>query len=349
MADERRAVPRWLEVVAAWSWRILLVAAVVWVVAWLARYLSVVLVPTIVALFVAAVLSPPMDWLRNRGVPNLAAIWIVILGALGVVAGIGLVLTPVVADEVAGLSGELTNATDQIKSWLSTGPLGLEAAQVDRWFETAGDQLQSRFFNSGGAMRAVEVIGGIFFGLIVSFFFAKDRDLIVDWFVGLFWPDDRERAKRAVDRGWGTLRSYMGGTAIIGVVDAAFIGIGLIVLGVPLAVPLMLITFLGAFIPLIGAFVAGLLAALVALAANGVVDALIVTGIVVVVQQVEGDVLAPAVLGRAMKVHPLVILFGVFAGAVVAGVFGAFVTVPAIATVLAVKDELTHEPATARS
>lgn len=344
MDSGNRTVPRWLEVVASWSWRILLVAGVVWVVAWLARYLSVVLVPMIVALFVAAVLAPPMDWLRERGLPNLAAIWVVILGALAVLAGIALMLAPVVAGEVSELSGELTNATDQIKGWLTNGPLDLEAAQVDRWIDAATGQFQQRFLNSGGAMRAIEVVGGIFFGLIVAFFLAKDREHITRWFVDLFWADDRDKAERAIDRGWGTLRSYMGGTAIIGVVDAVLIGIGLIVLGVPLAVPLMIFTFVGAFIPLIGAFVAGLLAALVALAANGVVDALIVTGIVVVVQQVEGDVLAPAVLGRAMKLHPLVILVGVFAGAVVAGVFGAFITVPAIATVLAVKNELDREP-----
>ncbi len=342
-----RTVPRSLSVTAAWSWRLLLIAAVVWVASEVAGLLSVVLIPLVVALFVAAVLAVPTDWLRARGLPDLAAVWLVLLGALAVIVALVFVLTPVVADELPGLSEELTSATDDIKAWLSDGPLGLDERQIDSWFDGATGQLQERFVSSGGALRVVELLGGVFFGLIVAFFIAKDRDQIVDWFVGLF-PDDAEpRARRAVDRGWSTLRSYVAGTAVVGVADAVLIGIGLLVLGVPLVIPLMLITFFGAFIPLVGAFVAGMLAALVALAANGVVKALIVVGIVVAVQQVEGDVLAPAVLGRAMKLHPLVILVGVFAGAVIAGVFGAFVAVPAIATVLAVREELQAERAEA--
>ncbi len=343
-----RSVPRALDRAAAWSWRLLLVAAVVWVAAKVASLLSIVLIPIVVALFVAAVLVMPVDWLRDRGLPDLAAVWVVILAAVALLVALVFVLTPVVADELPGLADELSTATDDIKRWLAEGPLGLDERQIESTFDGAVGQLQERFVSSGGALRVVELLGGVLFGLIVAFFVAKDRDAIVDWFVNLFPEDAEPKARRAIDRGWSTLRSYVGGTAVVGVADAVLIGIGLLIVGVPLVIPLMLITFLGAFIPLVGAFVAGMLAALVALAANGVVDALIVVAIVVVVQQVEGDVLAPAVLGRAMKLHPLVILIGVFAGAVVAGVFGAFVAVPAIATVLAVRDELAKdEPADA--
>ncbi len=340
-------VPRWLETLAAWSWRILLVAGMVWVLSWVGIRLSVLLIPMVIAVFVAAVLTPPVDWLRKRGFPDLAAIWTVLLGVAAVIAVVTLALFPVVRDEVAGLDDELGTGIEDVKSWLSDGPLGLDRGQVDRFFDDAGEQVRDRFLSSGGARRVVEALGGVFFGLVVTFFLTKDREVIVGWLVRTVWPDDQDRARAAIDRGWSTLRTYMGGVALVALADAVLIGIGLIVVGVPLAVPLMIVTFVGAFIPLIGGFVAGVLAALVALAAKGVTAALIVTAITVGVQQVEGDVLAPALLGRAMALHPLVILVGVFAGAIVAGIFGAFVTVPLIATYLAVRDELTSEPAAA--
>ncbi len=332
---------------AAWSWRLLLVAGLVWVLAFVWSMLSVVLIPMVVALFVASVLVPPVRWLKRRGLPDLAAVWAVLLGAAAMIATVVVLVAPTVSDELSSLSDELGGGVEQVKSWLVDGPLGLDARQVDQFAANAGDTLRERFLSSGGARRIVEVLGGIFFGLVVAFFVTKDRDLIEDWLVRTFWRNDEDKARRAIDRGWGTMRTYIGGVAVIAVVDAVLIGIGLFVVGVPLVIPLMILTFLGAFIPLIGAVVAGVLAALVALAANGIADALIVTAVVVVVQQVEGDVLAPAVLGRAMSVHPLVILVGVFAGGIVAGIFGAFVTVPLIAVALAVKDELSKEPAPA--
>lgn len=318
----------------------MLVAAAVWVLAWLARRLSVLLIPVIVALFVASVLIPPMRWLRHRGLPDLAATWVVFLGVALVLGGVGLLIAPTVSEELRDLPSELGRGFEDVKDWLATGPMDLGEDRVEEFFAGAGDELRERLVTSGGARTAIEVLGGIFFGIVVAFFVTKDRDDLQDWFVRTLWHSDSDRAHRAIERGWATLRSYMGGVAIIGVVNAVLLGIALLVVGVPLVLPLMLVTFFGAFIPLVGAVVAGALAALVALAANGVTDALIIAGVVVVVQQIEGDVLAPAVLGRTMSLHPLAILVGVFAGGLIAGIFGAFVTVPLIATAVAARQEL---------
>lgn len=191
-----------------------------------------------------------------------------------------------------------------------------------------------------GAVLAAEIVAGTLLTIVLLFFFLKDGPKITGWIRNHVSGPRRDLLETLGRRAWMTLGAYIRGTALIGVADAVLIGIGLLVIGVPLVAPLMVLTFFGAFFPLVGAVVAGLVAALVALVSGGPIDALLVVGIVVVVQQVEGDVLAPLVLGRAVKLHAVVVLLALTAGAVVAGVTGAFLAVPTAGVAAAIGNEL---------
>jgi predicted PurR-regulated permease PerM len=194
-----------------------------------------------------------------------------------------------------------------------------------------------------GATLAVEVVTGGLLSLVLTFFFVKDGDRIGNWFArqaGSRGDDVRAVGRRAFE----TLGAYLRGQATVGLIDGVFIGIGLAVVGVPLAVPLAFLVFLGAFLPIVGAFLSGLIAALVALVSKGLVAALIIVGITIFVQQLEGHVLAPLVLGRAVKLHPVVILLALTGGGVVGGIIGAALAVPAVAVVTSVGSYLREHP-----
>ena len=181
------------------------------------------------------------------------------------------------------------------------------------------------------------LLGGLVTAAILAFFLVRDGDRIQQWLVEhLVDPDDRDRVEAATRTAGGTLQSYIQAVIVIGGLDAVFIGIALLVLGVPLAVPLAVLTFLGGFFPVVGATVAGFLAALVALVTGGVLDAVIVVGVVVAIQQIDGNVLQPVIMGRAVNLHPAVVLLALTAGGMLAGIIGAFMAVPiaAVATAL---------------
>src|SRR6266498_378931 len=194
-----------------------------------------------------------------------------------------------------------------------------------------------------GATLAVEVVTGALLSLVLTFFFIKDGDRMGNWFAnhaGARADDVRAAGRRAFE----TLGAYLRGQATVGLIDGVFIGIGLAVVGVPLAVPLAFLVFLGAFLPIVGAFLSGLIAALVALVSKGLVAALIIVGITILVQQLEGHVLAPLVLGRAVKLHPAVILLALTGGGVVGGIIGAALAVPSVAVVTSVATYLRNRP-----
>lgn len=327
----------------AWRWLVVLLAAAVLVLA-LAE-LRIVVLPVIVALLAATALVPPVEALVRRGLPRLVATWVVLLGVLGVLAALVFLLAPSVREEFADLGPTLAEAREDIEDWLAEGPLDLDEAEVDRYVEQAREQVSGRGgeLASGvlaGATLVVEVVAGILLTFVLVFFLVKDGARFTAFALRAVPERHHDLARALGARAWQTSGAYLRGTAIVGVVDAAIIGVGLAVIGVPLVLPLALLTFFGAFFPLVGATLAGAVAAMVALVDGGVGTALLVVALVVLVQQVEGDVLAPLVLGRAVRLHPVVILVVLTAGAVVGGIAGAFLAVPVTAVAVAVGSEL---------
>jgi predicted PurR-regulated permease PerM len=344
-ADRRRAaralaapedeVPRGLRVAAAWSWRLIVVLAGLYLLLWAASHVAVVVVPVIVALLLAALLQPGAAALVRHGWPPVLAALTMLVVGLGTVSGI---ITLVVQQVVTGfgdLAEQAGQGIEQVRD------LVVRTFPVTRTqLENAVEQLQQTLVDnedvlaSGALTTAVtvgEVAAGIILALFTLFFFLKDGRLIWLWLVGLFPREARAYVDEAARRSWRTLISYVRATAAVAMVDAMGIGIGLAVLGVPLVIPLAALVFLGAFVPIIGSFLAGTVAVLVALVSKGPITALIALAIVIAVMQLEGHVLQPLLLGRAVRVHPLAVVLAIAAGLLIAGIFGALIAVPTVA------------------
>jgi putative heme transporter len=335
-AGDNDLVPRVLRVTAAFGWRLLVVVGALYVLGIVVSYLAAVVVPVAVALLLAALLSPAVHRLQVRGVPRGVATALVMLGGL---AALGGVLTFVVVTFVRGvpaLTAQLSTSVSTIVNWLTTGPLQLSARQLSGVQTQVLDTLSANQSTiTSGALTTAATIGEtVTETLLVLFtliFFLHGGPGIWQFLLGVAPDDVRTRVDVAGRRGVAALVSYVRATAVVAVVDAVAIGIGLTVLGVPLAVPLAALVFLGAFIPIIGAVIGGGVAVLVALVANGPVAALIVLGIIVAVMQLEGHVLQPLLLGHAVKLHPLAVVLAIAAGLVVAGIGGALFAVPLLA------------------
>ncbi|MEO6713711.1 MAG: AI-2E family transporter [Mycobacteriales bacterium] len=331
-------VPRSLATSAAYSWRFLVVVAAAYIVLRGLVLLRIVVLPVIIAVLFASVLVRPLRALRRRGLGRgLTAAMVVLLALLIMVTVIAVVSRSVVNgfDE---LTGNLDQGLREVQDWFVTGPLGLERAQVEDFANQVrtGAADNRAVILSGlakGAHVAAEVVAGLFLSLFVLFFMLKDGDRIWAAIVRLFPPDRQEAVDVAGQRSFVTIGSYLRGVSITALVDAVLIAIVLLVLDIPLVLALAALTFFGAFIPLIGATLAGAVAALVALVDEGPVAALIVVGAIIAIQQIEGHVLAPIVLGRAVELHPLAVALSLAAGAVIAGITGALLAVPATAVV----------------
>jgi predicted PurR-regulated permease PerM len=334
--DIRPLVPRVLQVTAALGWRLLVVVAALYVLGIVAFYLAAIVVPVAVALLLAALLSPAVHRLQTSGVPRGVATALVMVGGL---AALGGVLTFVVITFVRGvpaLGTQLATSVNTIVGWLTTGPLQLSTEQLSGMQAQVLTTLSAnQSAITAGALTTAATIGEIVTQtLLVLFtlvFFLHGGPGIWQFLLGAAPTNVRIRVDVAGRRGVAALVSYVRATAVVAVVDAIAIGIGLGVLGVPLAVPLAALVFLGAFVPIIGAVIGGGVAVLVAIVANGPVAALIVLGIIVAVMQLEGHVLQPLLLGRAVKLHPLAVVLAIATGLVVAGIAGALFAVPLLA------------------
>lgn len=343
--SQRPRVPPTLDAAAAIAWRLLVVVGALVVVAIVVIELRLVLLPAIFALFASAVLIHPVRWLRRHRVPPAPSVALVEVGAVGAVVALVVVLAPAIGREFAELGPVLRDGVEDIQRWLADGPLRISDEQIGMAGErvTGWVRENASAFVAGavrGATLAVEFVAGLFLFIFLTFFFVKDGDRMTAWFVGHVDPAHRDLARALGRRIWGVLGAYLLGTTIVAFVDSTVIGIGLVLIGVPLVAPLMLLVFAGAYFPIVGATVAGAVAALVALVTGGLTDALLVLAVVIVVQQVEGHVLAPVVLGRAVRLHPAVVLVALTGGAVVAGIVGAFLAVPVTAALAAAGNEL---------
>jgi predicted PurR-regulated permease PerM len=342
-------VPPALARLAAWSWRLLVIIVAAGLVLYLLILLKVVVVPVIVALFLATLLVPVVNWLQARGWPHLTAVLAVFLGSVLLLVAIIAGFVPLIGNELGALRQRADEGIQEVQAFIASRPFGLSEADLNRYL----DQARQRFTENSsgltqGAVQGATLVGELITGLILTlfltFFFVKDSERFTRWILD-FVGERRSGPVREIGRRSATaVNGYLRGQASVGLVDAIFIGIGLFVVGVPLVVPLSFLTFVAAFLPLVGAFVAGALAALVALVTKGVTAALIVVGITVLVQQVEGHLLAPLLLGRAVALHPVVIILALAAGAILGGIIGAFLAVPIAAVVTAVGTYLRGDP-----
>ncbi|HEY7101748.1 MAG TPA: AI-2E family transporter [Mycobacteriales bacterium] len=340
-------VPPGIRAAAAWSWRILAILLAAYIVLVALARVRVVVIPLAIALLLSALLQPLAAVLSKRGVPPALATAITLLSGF---IGIGL-LVWLVEEQFRNGLGDLTTqingGIDKVQDWLINGPLGLSQDQINQYVDSARRSLSNnRAELTSGALGAASTVGEIITGalltLFATIFFIKDGRKIWTWIVRLFPRGSRERIAGAGERAWRTLISYVHATLAVAFVDAFFIGLGAALLGVPLALPLAVIVFLFSFIPIIGATLSGLIAVLIALVAEGPIKALILLGIVVAVQQLEGHILQPLLLGRAVKVHPLAIVFGIATGTLLAGIIGALLAVPIVAVVATVSGYLSH-------
>lgn len=321
---------------AEWSWRLLVIFAAAGAL-WLAvERLATVVIPLAIALLAAALLAPLVDWMQRLGVPRVLGVIVVLVGTLGLVAG---VLTFVVEQFVEGvpqMSDEFTASVHQVEDWLNNGPLHLSNEQIsnagDTMVKTIRDNqdiLTSQALTTATAIG--HILTGTFLTLFILIFFLYGGDQIWHFVTRAVPTPHRERVRTAGQLGFGTLVGFVRATVVVAAVDAIGIGAGLAILGVPLALPLASLVFISAFIPIIGAFLAGFVAVFIALVTKGLVTALIVLGIIIAVMQLEGHVLQPLLLGRAVSIHPLAVVLAITAGIVLGGIAGGLLAVPFVA------------------
>lgn len=298
--------------------------------------LTLVVIPVLIAIILASALNPVMGWLRSLKIPSALATVIVLLGVVGVFALVGWLIVVQVRDQFDELAERAQQGFEQVLSWLDEVPFAPTPEQLDEWQAAVIDFVTSASFGSSaiaGVSAVTSFVTGLVLMIVILFFFLKDGREIWLFLIRPFEGANRRRAKRVGAKVSDTLGSYVRGTATVAAADAVGIGIGLWILGVPLALPLSVLVFFLSFIPLVGATLAGVLAALVALVSNGFVNALLVVGVVVLVNQLEGNFLQPVLMGRTLKLHPLVILVALTVGTVVGGILGAILAVPITAVV----------------
>lgn len=321
---------------AAWAWRLLVIVLCVVALLWVVRRLEVIVVPVALATMVTALLLHSVDWLNRHRVPRGGAVAIVLLGSMAIFGGI---LTFVVSQFISGLPSlveQVTRSIDSARRWLVEGPAHLSREQIDSAGDTAIKTLRDNQekLTSGALSTAAtltEIVTGALLMLFTLIFLLYGGRNIFDYLIKIVPAHARERVKDAGRAGFGSLIGYARATFLVALVDAVGIGTGLAIMGIPLALPLASLVFLGAFIPLVGAVLSGVLAVVVALLAKGAVYALITLGLIIAVQQLEAHVLQPVLMGRAVSIHPLAIVLAISTGAVLAGIVGALLAVPLVA------------------
>ncbi len=335
-ASDDDAVDPFVRKAAAWAWRLLVILAAVVALLWLLWRLEVIVVPVALAVILTALLMPAVDWLDRRWLPRGAAVALILLGGFAVLGGL---MTFVVSQFISGLPGlteQVTRSIDNATQWLIDGPFHLSLEQIDRAGDAAVKALKDNQekLTTGALSTAAtltEIITGAVLTVFTLIFLLYGGRNIYDYLTRIVPAHTRDRARAAGRAGFGSLIGYVRATFLVALVDAVGIGAGLAVMGVPLALPLASLVFLGAFIPLVGAVITGFLAVVVALLAKGFFYAFLVLGLVIAVQQLEAHVLQPLVMGRAVSIHPLAIVLALATGAVLAGIIGALLAVPLLA------------------
>ena len=323
---------------AAWAWRLLILLAALVASMWLFKKLEIIVVPVLVALLVSALLVPVVDWLDARGVPRGGAVALVMLGGFAILGGILAFVIAKFIDGVPALTEQVTLSIESTRGWLINGPAHLRGEQIDGARNAAIEALRNNQAKVGSgalstAATLTELVTGAFLVLFTLIFFLYGGREIWRYVVKIFPAGVRDRVREAGNAGYRSLIGYVRATFLVALTDAAGVGAGLAIMHIPLALPLASLVFLGAFIPLVGAVIAGFLAVVVALLAKGIVYGLITLGVLIAVNQLEAHLLQPLVMGRAVSIHPLGVVLAISTGGVLAGIVGALLAVPTTAFV----------------
>jgi predicted PurR-regulated permease PerM len=332
-------VPGWLQRAAGWSWRLLLVGILIYVAFRVASVLRVVVLPCVAALLLTALLQPLASRLRRLGLPALAATWCTILLVVVVLAGVAVLAATRATADYPNLVNQVKHTGTELQSWLAGPPFHIRNANIADLSNRVLAflrQHQSMVLGTvvSGGKIFLEILAGLVLMLFVTFFLLKDGDRIWAWLTGFLRPDSRDRTHLAGTAAWQALTYYVRGTIAVAAIHAVVIGFSLGVLDVPLLVPLTILVFIAAFIPLIGILVAGTLAVLVTLATQGWIAAVVLVAIFILENQLEGHLLQPLVVGRMVRLHPLAVILVLAVGGVVAGIPGAIVAVPTTAALV---------------
>lgn len=326
---------RWL---TDWALRLAIVLVAGWLLSQVGGALWVGILPILLALIVSTVLWPPTRWMNRRGVPKALAALVSVLGSLGVIAGVLALIAPSIVEQSVQLADQTSEAISAVQDWLRGPPLNIRDEQLDSVLNQLSNTLQDRGDQiANGVFTGVSAVGSLVVTLVMvmvlTFFFVKDGPRFLPFVRRIAGRTAGRHLTEVLTRSWNTLGGFIRTQAIVSMVDAVFIGAGLVLLDVPLAWVLAIITFLAGFIPIVGAVTAGALAVLIALVANGLTTAIIVLVLILLVQQLESNILAPVLQSRAMNLHPVVVLLGVAAGGTLFGIIGAFLAVPVLAVV----------------
>jgi predicted PurR-regulated permease PerM len=331
-------VPRLLQQAAAWSWRLLLTGLVIYITFRLAVELRLVVLPFIAAMLLTALLQPLAAQLRRIGMRPLLATWCTFLLAIIVVAGAITLFADRVSADYSTLAAEIQRTAGEVQRSLAGPPFHLNALKLRQYYNDLVkymSQHKSQIAGTilAGGKYAIEFLAGLVLMLFITFFLIKDGGRIWWFLIRRLPPEARRRVGNAGDNAWRALVNYVRGTTVVAAIHALFLGLALWLLGVPLLVPLIVLVFIAAYVPIIGILVVGALAILIALATKGWVAAVILLGVLILENQIEGHLLQPLVVGRIVKLHPLVIILVLAVGAIIAGIPGAIVAVPFAAVI----------------
>lgn len=352
--SRERVIGRGIAWTATWSLRWLIIAGAGVLVAALVGRLWGILLPTILALILTTLLEPLARLLYRRvRLPRALSALLTLVGALALLSVVLWLIAPSVAGQVEDIASSASAGLQQIQDWLQSNHF-VSRDQLD----TAVQALQDRLQSSASAIASGILVGvsavasalvTVLLTLVLTFFFLKDGHRFVPWATHVVGPASGSHVAEVLRRSWQVLGGFIRAQALVGAADGVLIGTGLLVIGVPAAVPLAILTFFGGFVPIIGAVVVGAIAVLVALVSNGLVVALVVLALILAVQQIEGNVLQPVLQGKTMHLHAAVILLSVTLGSTLFGVIGAFLAVPTVAvaaTVLRYLDEVVDRDVT---
>lgn len=335
-ARETQSVSPLVRAAAAWSWRLLVILAAAVVTFEILSRFGVVFVPVALALLGTALLLPAVDFLDRYGAARGGAVAFVMVLGIAVFSGVLAFVVNQFIEGAPGLVDEVEQSVNSTRDWLVSGPLHLRSDQITSATGSAVDalrthqtQLTSGALSTAGTL--VEILTGALLCLFTIIFFLLGGRSIWRFVTQIVPKDHRPRVREAGAAGFNSLAGYARATSLVALVDAVAIGSGLAIMGIPLALPLASLIFLGAFVPLVGALITGFLAVIVALLAKGFIFSLITLGLIVAVMQLEAHVLQPLVMGRAVSIHPLGVVLGLTAGGVLAGIVGALLAVPVIA------------------
>jgi len=338
LLKSKKQIPHGLDYIAGMSWRILAVLGLLAVIIYLVILFKIVVIPVLVALLLAALFYPLQRWLANKGLRNGLAVTASLVAHMLIIAALLFVAVYQFRQELPDIQDRAVATYESTKTTLSQEPFNVGEEEIDRYVNQAStyarDNSQTLFAGlSSFGSSAGNFLAGFALFIFILIFFMLDGKNIWRWTVSLFPRDTRKSLFVAGERSWSTLIGFAQSQTRVAGVDAVGIGLGALLLQVPLAIPIAVLVFLGSFIPVVGAVVTGLLAVVIAFLFNGWVSAALMLGVVLLVQFIEGNILQPFLMGKAVEIHPLAIVLAVAVGSLVAGIAGALFAVP-IAAVL---------------